>query len=67
MPKSAILMLFFSSNNKFSGFKSLWLEDESAEREVEACHQLVVGFWTEHGLSFSLALTVFQIRAEQLI
>ena len=28
MPKSAILMLFFSSNNKFSGFKSLWLQDD---------------------------------------
>lgn len=26
MPKSAILMLFFSSSSKFSGFRSLWLQ-----------------------------------------
>lgn len=25
IPKSAILMLFFSSNSRFSGFRSLWL------------------------------------------
>jgi len=27
MPKSAILMLFFSSSSRFSGFRSLWLQN----------------------------------------
>lgn len=33
MPKSAILMLFFSSSNRFSGFRSLWLKDRGTETE----------------------------------
>lgn len=35
MPKSAILMLFFSSSNRFSGFRSLWLEKQWDKRENE--------------------------------
>lgn len=42
MPKSAILMLFFSSSNRFSGFRSLWLRDEKNIKQLmkhERAHQ----------------------------
>lgn len=40
MPKSAILMLFFSSSNRFSGFRSRWLQDNDRKHEQKhACAQ----------------------------
>lgn len=47
IPKSAILMLFFSSNSRFSGFKSLWLK-----KEVNVLHEKK----TEHIEHFLLLL-----------
>lgn len=32
MPKSAILMLFFSSSSRFSGFRSLWLKNSETKK-----------------------------------
>ncbi len=34
MPKSAILILFLSSSRRFSGFKSLWLEEHRGQPAV---------------------------------
>lgn len=33
MPKSAILMLFFSSSSRFSGFRSLWLKNSEIKKK----------------------------------
>lgn len=37
MPKSAILMLFFSSRRRFSGFRSLWLETHKHIKPSNTC------------------------------
>lgn len=38
MPKSAIRMLFLSSSNRFSGFKSLWLGSKTQVSRNEALY-----------------------------
>lgn len=59
MPKSAILMLFFSSSNRFSGFRSLWLKDSEMkkinqlmkhERPLLKSYKLVQLMWNEKAL-----------------
>lgn len=43
MPKSAIRMLFLSSSNRFSGFKSLWLGSKTQVSLNVALHPLPHG------------------------
>lgn len=51
MPKSAILMLFFSSSNRFSGFRSLWLKNSETKKkcENEISSRVRLYQWEENG------------------
>lgn len=38
MPKSAILILFLSSSRRFSGFRSLWLQEHRGQAVLNTSH-----------------------------